>query len=198
MVIFGPQLAPVNTLRYGGDMVKDKMSKEAWFDAGFRRLAAQGPQGLKIMAIAEDMGVTKGSFYWHFKDLREYRTALLAEWERRFTEEIIQQSTNINGDIATKMHTAIRAAEGVSDRRLLLVMRTWALHDPLVAKALAHADKLRVSYMASLFRELGWGKNEASTMAGFVYSAFMGRMLWVDGPLSTSQREFLLRMFTPK
>jgi AcrR family transcriptional regulator len=198
MVILNVRLAYVNTLRYGGRMVADKMNRAAWFDAGLKRLAAHGPQGLKIMPIAEDIGVTKGSFYWHFKDLREYRIALLAEWERRFTAEIIEQSTNISGDIATKMRTAIRAAEGASNRRLLLVMRSWALHDVTVAKALTRADKLRVTYMASLFRELGWEKNEASTMAGFVYSAFIGRMLWVDGPLSESQRDFLLRMFTPK
>src|SRR5271170_6768737 len=114
MARLSPSLAPVNTPRYGSDMSDSKMSRESWFDAGFERLAAHGPQGLRIMAIAKDMGVTKGSFYWHFKDLREYRTALLAEWERRFTEDNIVQVDRAGGDIAARWRRLYSISEAKS------------------------------------------------------------------------------------
>ncbi|MFN3661424.1 TetR family transcriptional regulator [Yoonia sp.] len=45
---------------------------EDWLMAGFRALASHGPSALRAAALARDLGTTKGSFYWHFKDLPDY------------------------------------------------------------------------------------------------------------------------------
>jgi len=174
------------------------MSRESWFDAGFERLAAHGPQGLRIMAIAKDMGVTKGSFYWHFKDLREYRTALLAEWERRFTEDNIVQVDRAGGDIAARWRRLYSISEAKSDRRLIFALRTWALDDPLVAKAIARVDERRIGYLTGMLREFGWEEKDAGRLARFVYEGFIGRLILTDVPLSAAQHGFLFRLLTPR
>jgi AcrR family transcriptional regulator len=62
--------------------MEDKKNRLSWLNAGLQALTSQGPAGLRVMQIAKQMGVTKGSFYWHFKDLAEFQAAVLDEWER--------------------------------------------------------------------------------------------------------------------
>src|SRR5712672_2767110 len=104
-----------------------KKSRQAWLDAGFERLATHGFHGLNAMAIAEQMGVTKGSFYWHFKNLREYRAALLKEWERRYTHEAIQRLER-TGAAATAKLRALMSSSGPADHpQLAFASRSWKI-----------------------------------------------------------------------
>jgi len=178
-------------------MADDKMNREHWLAAGFKQLATHGPQGLRIMAIAKEMGVTKGSFYWHFKDLREYRAALLADWES-LTHEGIQQLELQGGNFAAKMHRLLSLSEARSNRRLTLALRSWALSDPVVAKAVSRVDEVRIEYVADMLREHGWSKKDANTMSQFAYQGLVGRLILTDVPLTMAQHEFILKMFTPK
>ncbi|WP_409567793.1 TetR family transcriptional regulator [Rugamonas sp. DEMB1] len=56
----------------------ERLNRQAWIDAGLGKLAEDGPQSLKVMGIAQHLGVTKGSFYWHFADLQAYKTEVRA------------------------------------------------------------------------------------------------------------------------
>ncbi len=53
-----------------------RLSVDDWIQAGFAILADGGPNALRVDRLCERLGVTKGSFYWHFTDLHAYRTAL--------------------------------------------------------------------------------------------------------------------------
>jgi AcrR family transcriptional regulator len=198
MEILALALAHVNTVRYGRNVEDGKQNRDSWFDAGFKRLAAHGPQGLRIMGIAHEMGVTKGSFYWHFKGLREYQAALLAEWQRRFTQEIIQQVERAGGDVRTRLRMLLSSAEAAADRRLTLALRSWAINDPLANKALVSVDELRVAYVARLLGALGWRKRDAITLARFAYEALIGRLLLPELPLTAAQLDLILGVFIPK
>ena len=57
-----------------------RLSVDDWIQAGFAILADGGPSALRVDALCERLGVTKGSFYWHFTDLAAYRTALVEAW----------------------------------------------------------------------------------------------------------------------
>ena len=71
----------VNTLVYGSGMdeqaTKDRLTRTAWLDHGLRMLARQGATALKVGDLAAGLNVSRGSFYWHFKDIGEFRLQLL-------------------------------------------------------------------------------------------------------------------------
>jgi AcrR family transcriptional regulator len=192
-------LAPVNTVRYGGGM-DDKMSRQSWLDAGFEQLAAHGPHRLRIMPIAKQLGVTKGSFYWHFKNLSEYRATLLTEWERRYTYQIIEQVERAGGDPGAKMRRlmSVAAPAASAGPRITFALRLWALSDPRVGKVVARVDEVRLAYLADLLHELGWGKRDAMTLARFAQQAVIGRFMLSDPPLSAAQNDLIFRALTPK
>lgn len=57
-----------------------RLSVDDWIQAGFALIVDGGPNALRVDKLCERLGVTKGSFYWHFADLPAYRTALLEAW----------------------------------------------------------------------------------------------------------------------
>jgi AcrR family transcriptional regulator len=197
--ILTPALAPVNTVGYGSGM-DDKMNRQSWFDAGFEQLAAHGPQGLRVMAIARQLGVTKGSFYWHFKNLREYRAALMTEWERRYTHQIIQQVERAGGDAAAKLRRlmSVSARAASAGPRITFALRLWAMSDPRVGKIVARVDDVRLAYLTNLLCEIGWGKRDAMTLARFAQQALVGRLVLSDPPLSEAQNDLIFGALTPR
>jgi AcrR family transcriptional regulator len=53
-----------------------RVTADDWIQAGFNVLAEGGPNALRIGRLCDRLDVTKGSFYWHFTDMRAYRAAL--------------------------------------------------------------------------------------------------------------------------
>jgi AcrR family transcriptional regulator len=103
-------------------------SAEDWVQAATRALAAQGIDAVRVERLAADLGVTKGSFYWHFADLAALRAAVLATWEARATTEIIERVEERGGDAADKLRRLgeiVFGGEGALERQV----RAWAAQD---------------------------------------------------------------------
>ncbi len=181
-------------------VMDERMDRVGWLEAGFERLAAHGPQALRIMPIAEQLGVTKGSFYWHFKDLNEYRAALLAEWERRYTYQIIEDVESAGGDAAAKLRRLMAASSPSNNAgpRITFALRLWAMSDTRVKKIVTRVDEVRLSYLAGLLSQLGWAKRDAMTLARFAQQALIGRFMLSDPPLSAAQNDLILSVLIPK
>ncbi|HGG65918.1 MAG TPA: TetR/AcrR family transcriptional regulator, partial [Rhodobacteraceae bacterium] len=81
-------LAQVNTPSYGATM-KQRLSPTDWIQAAFRALTAGGPQAIRAEAIARALKVSKGSFYWHFKDVHALKQAMLDHWQQVATQDVI-------------------------------------------------------------------------------------------------------------
>ena len=73
--------------------------RDRWVEEGLRALAVGGPDAVRVEALAQSLGVTKGGFYGHFAD----RNALLAEmldtWERKSTDEVLERVERRGGDV---------------------------------------------------------------------------------------------------
>jgi len=72
-------------------MTSTRLSPEKWIDAGFAALIAHGPASLAAEPLARALGTTKGSFYWHFKDVPAYHAALVRDWHTNALSEVMQQ-----------------------------------------------------------------------------------------------------------
>src|ERR1700680_636047 len=82
MEVMGYALAGVNTLVYGGAM-NDRLTKSDWIEHGLRTLASEGANALKVGPMAAKLKVSRGSFYWHFKDIADFRSQVLRSWRER-------------------------------------------------------------------------------------------------------------------
>ncbi|MES2949669.1 MAG: TetR/AcrR family transcriptional regulator [Pseudomonadota bacterium] len=177
----------------------EKKSRQSWLDAGLQALADSGPQGLRIMPIAAQLGVTKGSFYWHFKDLQEYELALLQEWEHNQTQHAIASVEKTGGDAHARLRNLFTGASGIAsvDFALSRAMRTWSLTHESARLAQAAVDQKRLLYLARLLRDVGWSKGEAETLARWTYGALIG-LARLDVPAMTpKQLALIVKTLTP-
>ena len=196
MGIVALSLAIVNTFRYG-DMMDEKNTRQTWLDAGLQMLAQQGPEHLRIMTIAAKMGVTKGSFYWHFKNLDEYHCALIEEWERCDTQQAIAFVDNMSGDAHAKLRCWITGAS-MSDFKLAKAIRIWSMSHSLVSEVQTRVDQQRTRYLCKLLREVGWQPEEADTLGNWTYWAFIGFSNQPDPSIDEKQLQLILAVLKPR
>jgi AcrR family transcriptional regulator len=153
--------------------MSDRLAKSDWLQHGLRVLARDGPGALKVVPLAAGLGVSRGSFYWHFRDIGDFRAELLAAWRRSSTDEVIEELDARQGEPGLLRRFAQRAFHG--RRRLDRAVRAWAAEDPDVAKVVAMVDGQRIARLARLLVESGVAREPATHRAAFLYWAWLGQ-----------------------
>ncbi|MCY6383078.1 TetR/AcrR family transcriptional regulator [Hoeflea prorocentri] len=158
---------------------KNQLSAEDWIKAAFRALSAGGVQAIRAEAIARDLGTTKGSFYWHFRDVPALKEAMLQTWSKRATEDIIALNAGPFRDASARLQdlialvTSERSAEygGV---RTEAAIREWAQLDGKAASTAKNVDRRRLEYLQSIVSDIGYDSEDAARMARLLYGALIG------------------------
>ena len=171
------RLASVNTLVYGAGM-SDRLSKDDWLTHGLRTLAKDGANALKVGPMAKTLKVSRGSFYWHFRDIGDFRAQLLQSWQERMTDQVIRQLDAAKGEPDRLQHLMKRAF--AAKRDLDRAVRSWAAEDEDVAKIVASVDARRVAYIAKMLVASGVDSPRARQRAAFLYWAYLGQVLVMD------------------
>ena len=165
------------------------LTAEDWLKAAFRALSAGGVQALKAEAIARDLGVSKGSFYWHFEDVAALKSEMLRHWMRRGTSEIVDEVEATGAAPAERLRALVIAATGrrssaYGGETAELAIRDWARHDAAAAAALRSVDARRLAYLAELFAACGQPASRAEVSARLLYAALVGlEALLVEGAI---------------
>jgi AcrR family transcriptional regulator len=177
--------------------MNDQLSARDWLDQGLKTLARNGFTALKAEPLAKAMGVSRGSFYWHFADIGAFHAAILAQWRDVAAEQIIA-----NVEAASKDENPLALLlRRVFGERLTLerAVRTWATVDPAARAAVQAIDQRRLSYVESLLKQSGVADDIARARAQILYWAFLGFAL-SDQPLPKARQQAvldeLLRMAT--
>jgi AcrR family transcriptional regulator len=127
--------------------------------------------------IAETLGVTKGSFYWHFDDRGALLEALLDSWERTLVDEVIEQVEAGADDARGKLRLLFDLAGAGELRgplRAELAIRDWSRRDDGVADRLRRVDNRRMDYLRGLFSEFCPDPDEAEACCLVVMALFVG------------------------
>ena len=149
--------------------------REAWVREGLRFLAAGGPDAVRVEPLAAALGVTKGGFYWHFRNRAELLAALLDLWEQQLVDEAIEASDQGGGDGRTRLRRLFALAgrrEGILD--LELAVRDWARRDPGVAARVTTVDNRRMAYLRPLFAEFCDDATDVEGRCLLVLTLFVG------------------------
>jgi AcrR family transcriptional regulator len=172
-----------------GHRMTDQLSARDWLDQGLKTLAKDGFTALKAEPLAKAMGVSRGSFYWHFADIGAFHTAILGHWRDIAAERIIADVEASAGHDNPLMVLLRR----VFGERLALetAVRSWAVIDPLARKAVQAIDRRRLGYVENLLEASGLSSGVAQARAQILYWAFLGFAL-SDNPLPRAKQAAML------
>jgi AcrR family transcriptional regulator len=175
----------------------DQLSAQDWLDQGFRTLARSGFTALKAEPLAKALGVSRGSFYWHFADIGAFHAAILKHWREVSAEEIIRDVEATSPD-QNALPALLRRVFGTRPV-LENAVRNWASLDPLAQAAVQTIDRRRLDYVASLLERAGLARDIARARGQVLYWAFLG--FASDKPLPPARQaavlEELLRIAKP-
>jgi AcrR family transcriptional regulator len=149
---------------------------DLWLDAAYDLLVAAGVEAVKVMPLADRLGLSRTSFYWHFADREALLARLIERWKAQNTGNLVARCEAPAATITEAMLNLFDCwyDGALFDSRLEFAMRTWALTDGAVAAALTEADAARVAAIRSLFQRFGYGDAEADTRARTLYLTQVG------------------------
>jgi AcrR family transcriptional regulator len=151
-----------------------RLDKPAWIAAAIDQLAETGIDGLRVEVLAKRLGVTKGSFYWHFKDRDALLESLLDTWRRQATFAIIDRIERFQDGAKQRLLRLIRRPfdrqRSKRGEEIELAIRLWGRQDTRAIAALREVDQLRLRYISSLYQEMGHSAESAEIRAAVAYS----------------------------
>ena len=143
------------------------LSPEAWADAALDLISASGLEALNVEALARRLGVTKGSFYWHYSSRSSLVRVALARWERRESELLAADLGSIDESRGRLRRLLWRGADRVLDRLA-------PSGDAAVLDALRRVRERRVGQLAAVYGEFGLDDQAAGRRALLAYAAYAG------------------------
>jgi AcrR family transcriptional regulator len=172
-----------------GEIMADQLSAKNWLDLGLKTLAESGFTALKAEPLAKAMGVSRGSFYWHFKDIGAYHAAILKHWREVAAEQVIanlEASSKDDNPLLLLLRRTFSARLALEN-----AVRSWATVDPMAKAAVQATDRRRLSYVQSLFERSGVSPGVARSRAQIFYWAFLG-FAQSDKPLPKARQDAML------
>jgi AcrR family transcriptional regulator len=156
-------------------MMRERLTAQDWIDFALKALAREGFAVLKADVLARKMGISRGSFYWHFDDLDTFHASVIAHWKQTATEAIIADIERHESPVE-RMDALLRRAFGhrgsVETR-----MRSWAENNKEAARAVRDVDHRRRVYIERLLQDAGVAAPLAATRAQLLYWAYLGAAL---------------------
>src|ERR1700676_3575557 len=125
-----------------------------WIEGALQLIAEAGLRALTIGTLAARLGVTKGSFYWHFKGRPELLAGALKRWEYRTTTETMAGLSAVT-DARQRLHLVLEAASQPPRARSLYAALAEAAEEPIVRRVLQSVASTRIEYLEACYRELG-------------------------------------------
>lgn len=162
-------------------MTDKDSNKQAWVEAGFQLLAQGGIDSVRVDRISKKIGLTRGSFYWHFKNRAELLDAMLELWQQVANKDIInlieQEKSNPNKKLSSllKLSTQHPSAK-YGGKFTEMSIRVWGANSPKAAKIIAQIDAERTAFIHTLLIEKQVEPALASMLAEIIYNAYVGMM----------------------
>lgn len=175
---------------------RTQLDRERWIDTAIDVLANEGISGLRVEVLAKKCGVTKGSFYWHFKDRQALFDAILAFWKEGRLRDIEKMTAASIGNEQEQLHHLIERYGASRNRKgmsIELAVRDWARHDAQAAAIVESVDLYRLKCTRKLFVATGMPDAEAKSRSLLLYACVFGLSLmhhehFDDNPGDLKQR----------
>lgn len=157
-------------------MVTPRLTRQNWLDAAIASLADQGHNSLRAERLAKRLGVSRGSFYWHFADVGAFEHAVLDHWETVAVDTPYADATaTAQRDSSTALQALIRRVFR-SPVALERAVRSWAATSPVAGLALGRVDQRRLGILTELVTLAGVAPDLAKARAIILYWTYVGHV----------------------
>ena len=161
---------------------RQTLDRKAWIQAANDVLAEEGLAGLRVEVLAKRCGVTKGSFYWHFRDRQELLDEVLSQWKEGRIRDVSKQAKTENGKELDQLAHVIDIYSSSRNRRgiqIELAVRDWARRDAKAAAVVSEVDQWRLKSAKDLFVAAGLPEQEAKSRSLLLYAYSFGLSLMI-------------------
>ena len=169
-----------------------KLTRDDWLDAAFQAVVDGSFDQVRVLVLADALGVTRGSFYWHFADHAELVSALIARWRERemaANQEMAKQlSPDPRVDLESLLAIALaHAGADLENMRFELALRGLGRRNPEVADMLADVDGQRMDLFTAKFQRYTGDGRKADELAVLFYLAIVGSYQALSRPNNPPQ-----------
>jgi AcrR family transcriptional regulator len=170
-----------HTAAYGRGQVpttSTRPGRDRWIAAALEALAEGGLDAVAVEPLGERLGMSKGSFYWHFRDRAALIAALVDTFEERATDAPIRELSQVDDprDRLTRLfQVAFNRPDSLRAERALLTST-----DPLVRATMERVHHKRRQFLERCYRDLGLSPPDARNWAATAYASFIGAVVLSD------------------
>ncbi|MFE3223980.1 TetR/AcrR family transcriptional regulator [Nocardia sp. NPDC059228] len=171
-----------------------------WIEEGLRALVAGGPEAVRIEALAQALGVSKGGFYGYFRNRDALLTEMLDTWEYEVAEGVVEQIERDGGDARTRLERLFTIVADTADGPVRgitadIAIRDWARRDVAVAERLRRVDNRRMDYLRYLYSSFCPDEDEVEIRCLITVSVRIGNHFQAadNGPRSRTEMMDLIK-----
>ena len=175
-----------------------RLNRDDWLDAAFNAVVEGGFDAMRVLTLADTLGVTRGSFYWHFTDHADLVVALLARWRDRELDAgrtlKFDHTKTAQEELERVLDFALaHAGADLENMRFELALRGRGRRDPAVASLLAEIDQMRLKLFEHRFERLTGNPKMAADLATLFYLAIVGSYQALARPNNPPKLEAYLK-----
>lgn len=150
-----------------------RLSADDWASEALEQIAEQGVASVAVEPLARRLGVTKGSFYWHFPSRDALLQAALERWETA-EQELVFGSLERVADPRERLRALFRLVAHEAKSHIIYSELLKALDHPAVSPVIGRVSQRRLDYLTASFRQAGLGRTDAQHRARLAYAAYVG------------------------
>ena len=135
---------------------KSRLSRNSWLEVALELLQDDGINAVSVDALAVQLGVTRGSFYHHFKDRNDLSKEMLEYWKKKWTVEIRDDIASLGLDGLQSLTALMNLIHHRKSADYDSAIRAWAIHDEQAGEIVGEADKMRLDFIRSQFEKIGF------------------------------------------
>ena len=150
-----------------------RLKAENWAQAALDLIAEQGVAAVAVEPLARRLGVTKGSFYWHFPSRDALLIAALERWER-VEQETVFGTLEAIADPGQRLRALFALVAHEYKSHIIYSELLKALDHPAVQPVIGRVSERRMEYLTASFRQAGLSRTDAQHRARLAYAAYVG------------------------
>lgn len=184
---------------------KQNLTADAWAEAALEAMASGGLDAVAVEPLARALGVTKGSFYWHFENRDALVRAALELWERHETLDVVSGLED-EPDPQERIFKVFRRANSSYRAGRLYLALAAASDNPIVGERVRRVSQMRLEYLQRCYRGLGLSEIDARLWSTFAYATFIGNQqvnrdapaMFPSGPQFREYFKLMIRTLIPR
>jgi len=172
---------------------QQRISKDQWLASALQALETEGISGVRIDKLARRLGVARSGFYWHFENRQDLLDHMLEYWATEYTAVVLENKALSEAPPVQRLESVMRTVRDQELNRFEAAIFIWSQTDSAARKTFDHVYKIRMDYIRSIFRELGFTGDDVEMRA----QLFMGYLAWEYtgfSPQSKAKSDRLLKL----